>query len=52
MQIIKDFVIVGVESTGKSTSASFVAQQTGAILIPEYAREYLEQYGKKASRPG
>ena len=36
------FVIVGVESTGKSTCASQVAQYFGGELVTEYARDYLE----------
>lgn len=36
------FVIVGVESTGKSSCAEFLAEKLQATLITEYAREYLE----------
>lgn len=36
------FVIVGVESTGKSTCAYEVARHFDAGLVTEYAREYLE----------
>ncbi len=39
---INKFVIVGVESTGKSMCAIEVARYFNAILITEYARDYLE----------
>ena len=35
--------IIGPESTGKSTLAHYLAQRYDGILIPEYAREYVEQ---------
>jgi NadR type nicotinamide-nucleotide adenylyltransferase len=38
----KRFVIVGVESTGKSSCAEFLTENLNATLITEYAREYLE----------
>ena len=37
--------ITGVESTGKSTLANFIANQLGGVVVPEFAREYLNQYG-------
>jgi len=40
--LINHFVIVGVESTGKSSCAEFLSNSLPAKLIPEYAREYLE----------
>lgn len=35
--------IIGPESTGKSTLASYLAQRYKGVLVPEYAREYMEQ---------
>ena len=35
--------IIGPESTGKSTLASYLAHRYGAVLVPEYAREYMEK---------
>ncbi|MCS6978811.1 MAG: AAA family ATPase [Flavobacteriales bacterium] len=35
--------ITGPESTGKSTLAEAFASKTGALLIPEFARRYLEK---------
>lgn len=34
--------IIGPESTGKSTLASYLAHRYEGLLIPEYAREYME----------
>ena len=34
--------IIGPESTGKSTLATYLAHRYDAVLIPEYAREYME----------
>ena len=34
--------IIGPESTGKSTLASYLAHRYGGVLVPEYAREYME----------
>lgn len=35
--------IIGAESTGKSTLAKYLAKRYNGILIPEYAREFVEQ---------
>ena len=34
--------IIGPESTGKSTLASYLAHRYGGVLVSEYAREYME----------
>lgn len=34
--------IIGPESTGKSTLATYLAHRYGGVLISEYAREYME----------
>ena len=34
--------IIGPESTGKSTLATYLAHRYGGVLVPEYAREYME----------
>ena len=34
--------IIGPESTGKSTLANYLAHRYNGVLIPEYAREYME----------
>ena len=34
--------IIGPESTGKSTLATYLAERYDAGLVPEYAREYME----------
>lgn len=45
MEAIKKFVIIGPESTGKSTLCSQLAENYNTIWVPEYAREYLEKNG-------
>ena len=35
--------IIGPESTGKSTLATYLAHRYGGVLVPEYAREYMEK---------
>ena len=37
--------IIGPESSGKSTLARYLAKRYNGILIPEYAREYVEKKG-------
>ena len=34
--------IIGPESTGKSTLATYLAHRYNGVLVPEYAREYME----------
>jgi NadR type nicotinamide-nucleotide adenylyltransferase len=45
METIKKFVIIGPESTGKSTLSAQLAQHYKTLWAPEYAREYLEKNG-------
>ncbi len=47
METIKKFVIIGPESTGKSTLCSQLAEHFNTLWVPEYAREYLETNGKE-----
>lgn len=35
--------VIGPESTGKSTLATYLARRYDALLVPEYAREYMER---------
>jgi nicotinamide riboside kinase len=35
--------IIGPESTGKSTLATYLAHRYDGVLVPEYAREYMEK---------
>ncbi|MBO4250366.1 MAG: ATP-binding protein [Paludibacteraceae bacterium] len=37
--------IIGPESTGKSTLARYLAKRYNGVLVPEYAREYVERKG-------
>lgn len=42
---IKKIVVIGPESTGKSTLSEMLAASLQTVWVPEYAREYLEQRG-------
>ena len=43
--MLKKIVILGPESTGKSTLCEELAQHYDALWCPEFAREYLLTYG-------
>jgi len=45
METVKKYVIIGPESTGKSTLCRELAEQYHTSWVPEYAREYLEKNG-------
>lgn len=45
MQELKKIVIIGPESTGKSTLCQQLASYYNAVWCPEFAREYLLTYG-------
>lgn len=45
METVKKFVVIGPESTGKSTLCSQLAEHYHTTWVPEYAREYLEKNG-------
>src|SRR5438045_976931 len=45
MSEIKKIVVIGPESTGKSTLCSQLAEHYKTVWCPEYAREYLEKNG-------
>jgi nicotinamide riboside kinase len=47
--MIKKIVVIGPESTGKSTLCKQLAQHFKTTWCPEYAREYLHQNGVKYS---
>lgn len=44
--MLKKVVIIGPESTGKSTLAENLAGYFGCLWVPEFAREYLENLGR------
>jgi len=45
MQEVKKVVIIGPESTGKSTLSKLLADHYNTLWCPEYAREYLLTHG-------
>jgi NadR type nicotinamide-nucleotide adenylyltransferase len=45
VSILKKIVVIGPESTGKSTLCSQLAGHYKTVWCPEYAREYLEKNG-------
>ncbi|HEY1033330.1 MAG TPA: ATP-binding protein [Flavipsychrobacter sp.] len=47
MNNIKKIVVIGPESTGKSTLSEALAKQLGTVWVPEYARGYLETLGRE-----
>ena len=49
METIKKFVVIGPESTGKSTLCSQLAECYKTSWVPEYAREFLEKNGTNYS---
>jgi NadR type nicotinamide-nucleotide adenylyltransferase len=49
MNPFKKIVIIGPESTGKSTLCESLAAHYGTRWVPEYAREYLLKHGKNYS---
>lgn len=44
--MLKKIVIIGPESTGKSTLSQDLSERFGEPWVPEFAREYLEQLGR------
>jgi len=49
MKTIKKIVIIGPESTGKSTLCEKLAAHYHTSWVPEYAREYLQKHGPNYS---
>ena len=47
--MIKKVVVIGPESTGKSTLCQRLAGHYHTLWVPEYAREYLEKNGTQYS---
>jgi len=47
METIKKIVVIGPESTGKSTLCKNLAEYYKTLWVPEYAREYLEKNGRE-----
>jgi NadR type nicotinamide-nucleotide adenylyltransferase len=45
METIKKVVVIGPESTGKSTLCQKLAEHYNMLWVPEYARQYLEKNG-------
>ena len=45
MEFIKKIVILGPESTGKSTLCEQLATHYNTVWVPEYARTYLREHG-------
>ncbi len=44
---VKKIVVIGPESTGKSSLCAQLAEHYHTLWVPEYAREYLEKNGKE-----
>lgn len=46
MSNVKKIVVIGPESTGKSTLSAALADALHTVWVPEYARQYLEQLNR------
>ena len=46
MSVIKKIVVIGPESTGKSTLSADLAKALQTVWVPEYARQYLDGLGR------
>lgn len=44
---IKRIVLIGAESTGKTELATFLAKKFNTVVVPEYARDYIENLDRK-----
>jgi NadR type nicotinamide-nucleotide adenylyltransferase len=51
MPLPKKIVVIGPESTGKSSLCAALAAHYGVGWVPEYAREYLQKHGMNYSYP-
>jgi NadR type nicotinamide-nucleotide adenylyltransferase len=51
MPLLKKIVVIGPESTGKSSLCAALAAHYGVGWVPEYAREYLQEHGMNYSYP-
>jgi nicotinamide riboside kinase len=51
MPLLKKIVVIGPESTGKSSLCAALAAHYGTGWVPEYAREYLQEHGMNYSYP-
>ena len=49
MNLLKKIVVIGPESTGKSTLCKQLANHYGTLWVPEFARQYLEKHGMNYS---
>lgn len=47
MSSIKKIVVIGPESTGKSTLSKSLAEQLHTVWVPEFARTFLENLGRE-----
>lgn len=47
MRHLKKIVVIGPESTGKSTLSADLAASLDTVWVPEYAREYLQHLGRQ-----
>jgi nicotinamide riboside kinase len=51
MSELKKIVVIGPESTGKSSLCAALAAHYGTRWVPEYAREYLKEHGMNYGYP-
>ncbi|MFZ9162429.1 MAG: AAA family ATPase, partial [Burkholderiaceae bacterium] len=45
-QLVQRIAVVGAESTGKTSLVQSLSEQVGAVVVPEYLRQFVEQHGR------
>ncbi len=45
-QLVRRIAVVGAESTGKTSLVQALSEQVGAVVVPEYLRQFVEQHGR------
>ncbi len=45
-QLVRRIAVVGAESTGKTSLVLALSEQVGAVVVPEYLRQFVEQHGR------
>ncbi len=51
LKAVRKIVVIGPESTGKSSLCAALAAHYGTRWVPEYAREYLQEHGMNYNYP-
>ena len=49
--LVQRIAVVGAESTGKTSLVQALSEQVGAVVVPEYLRQFVEQHGRVPTQP-